>query len=300
MQQQENLIFATQTKTIDMNKLLAITLFFGVTFTSLGQVQVPALSPEAEVEQTIGLTEVEVEYSRPSVRERAIFGDLLPYDKMWRTGANKNTIISFSSGVKINNQKLQAGEYAVFTKPGKESWMVYFYKDTENWGTPEEWEEDKVAAKLKLEVQKPSGLVETFTIQFDNVTTTSADLVFAWENTRLVMELMVPTDDLTQASIEETMAKDSISERDYYGAASYYLSAKKNMKEALTFIDKAIEMRGSEPFWYLRKKALIEYELGMKKQAIKTAKASMKGAKEAGNDGYVKMNQDSIKEWEAK
>jgi len=282
-----------------MNKLIALTLFFGVAFISFGQVQVPALSPEAELEQTIGLTEVEIEYSRPSVRDREIFGDLIPFDEVWRTGANKNTTISFSSSVKIQDQSLEAGEYAVFTKPSNEAWMIYFYKDTDNWGTPEKWDEEKVAASVKVEVLKTSSLVETLTMQFENVGTKDADLVISWENTRLELKLEFPTDELTQKSIDETMSQDSITERDYYGAASYYLNSKKNLKEALMFIDKAIGIRGVEAYWYVRKKALIEYELGMKDQAIKSATVSLKSAKEAGNKGYVKMNEESIEKWKS-
>lgn len=280
-----------------MNKLIALTLFFGWAFISFGQVQVPALSPEAELEQTIGLTEVEIEYSRPSVRDREIFGDLIPFDELWRTGANKNTTISFSSSVKIQDKDLKAGEYSVFTKPSQEAWMIYFYTDTDNWGTPEKWDEDKVAASVKIEVGKTHSLVETFTMQFENVSTKDADLVLSWENTRLVLNLVFPTDELTQKSIDETMSKDAVTERDYYGAASYYLSAKKNLKEALTFINKAVGIRGNEAYWYLRKKALIEYELGMKEEAIKTAQISLKSAEKAGNNGYVKMNKESIKKW---
>ncbi len=280
-----------------MNKLIALTLFFGWAFISFGQVQVPALSPEAELEQTIGLTEVEIEYSRPSVRDREIFGDLIPFDELWRTGANKNTTISFSSSVKIQDKDLKAGEYSVFTKPSQEAWMIYFYTDTDNWGTPEKWDEDKVAASVKIEVGKTHSLVETFTMQFENVSTKDADLVLSWENTRLVLNLVFPTDELTQKSIDETMSKDAVTERDYYGAASYYLSAKKNLKEALTFINKAVGIRGNEAYWYLRKKALIEYELGMKEEAIKTAQISLKSAEKAGNNGYVKMNKESIKQW---
>ena len=282
-----------------MNRLIAITVLLGVVFSSHGQVQVPALSPEAEIEQTIGLTEVEIEYSRPSLRGRTIFGDLLPYGEKWRTGANKNSTISVTSSVMINDQKIEEGEYAIFTIPGKESWVVYLYEDTDNWGTPDEWDDNKVVAKFEVKVQKPSSLVETFTIQFENLTTKSADLVMSWEKTRLVMKVVVPTDVLTQASIDETMTQDSISDRDYYGAASYYLTAQKNLKDALKYIDKAIEIRGSEAFWYLRKKALIEYELGMKKEAIKTATVSMKSAEKAGNANYVKMNKESIEKWKS-
>lgn len=281
-----------------MKKVLTIIGLL-VTSMTFGQVQVPALSPEAEVEQVVGLTEIEVEYSRPSVRGREIFGGLLPYDVMWRTGANKNTIISFSTDATLHGKEVKEGEYALFTKPGKKNWNIYLYADTDNWGTPDEWDESKVVASFEVPVKKTKELVETFTIQFESITTTSANMTLTWENTRLVIPVEVPTKELTQASIEETMAGDSITERDYYGAASYYLTAEEQLKDALEFIDKAIEIRGEEAFWYLRKKALIEYKLGMKEAAIKTAERSLSSAKKAGNNDYVRMNEESIKEWKS-
>lgn len=279
-----------------MRKALTI-IGLVLTTGAFGQVQVPALSPEAEVEQEIGLTEVEVEYSRPSVRGRKIFGELLPYDVVWRTGANKNTTISFSTSATLNGNEIEEGEYALFTKPGKNNWMIYLYSETENWGTPKEWDESKVITSFEIPVKRTKGIVETFTIQFESITTSSADLVLSWENTRIVIPVEVPTKELTKTSIEETMSGDSISERDYYGAASYYLSVEEQLEDALEFIDKAIEIRGEEAFWYLRKKALIEYKLGMKEAAIKTAKRSLSSAKKAGNNDYIKMNEDSIKKW---
>lgn len=282
-----------------MNKIVALTLLLSGSFIGFSQVQVPQLSPEAEIEQTVGLTEIEVEYSRPSKRDRTIFGELLPYDKMWRTGANKNSTISFSTSAEIKGDKVEEGEYAIFTKPGKESWMIYLYADTENWGVPEEWDEDKVVGVYEVAVEETQSVTETFTIQFENITTTSVILTFSWDKIRLELPISVPTEELTEVSITETMKGDSISERDYFGAASYYLTAQKNLKEALSFIDKAIEIRGEEAFWYIRKKALIEYQLGMKKQAVKSAKRSLESASKAGNDNYVKMNEESIKSWES-
>jgi len=282
-----------------MKKIIAFAILIGIAPFGRSQVQVPQLSPKAEIEQVIGLSEVEIEYSRPSKRERVIFGDLIPYGTTWRFGANKNTTIELSTDATIAGNELPSGEYALFAKVGEKEWTIIFYKDTDNWGTPDEFDADKVALKINAKSMKIGETIETFTLSFDNLTTKSADLVVSWENTRIVVPMEFPTDELTEASIKETMKSDSITERDYYGAASYYLSSKKNLKEALSFIDKAIEIRGEEAFWYVRKKALIEYELGMKKQAISTAKKSFESAKAAGNENYMKMNKESIKAWEA-
>jgi tetratricopeptide (TPR) repeat protein len=275
--------------------LLAASLLVGVM--GYGQVKSPDLSPEAELEQMIGLTEVEIEYSRPSMRERQIFGDLIPYDKLWRTGANKNSTISVSTDFEIEGKQIEKGEYAIFVKPSKKSWMVYLYADTENWGLPSEWDESKVVASFETVVTKIKPTVETFTIHFENLTTESADLSMAWENVKISLALSFPTDALTEASIKETMQSGEVTERDYYGAATYYLNADKNLKDALAYINKAIEAKGEDAFWYVRKKALIEYKLGMTDEAIATAKKSLAAAKKAENESYVKMNQESIDEW---
>jgi len=124
-------------------------------FLTLGaqaQIETPAPSPASTLTQVVGLTDISVEYSRPSMRGREVFGNLVPYGAMWRTGANKNTIVSFSTDVTLGGQKVKAGEYAVFTKPSASTWEIYFYSDTNNWGTPREWDESKVAASIKANV----------------------------------------------------------------------------------------------------------------------------------------------------
>lgn len=282
-----------------MNKILSTSIVALFTSISFSQVQVPQLSPEAELEQVVGLTEIEVEYSRPSMRGRTIFGDLIPYGEMWRTGANKNSTISFSTPAKIGGVEVEAGEYALFTRPGKDSWKIFLYADTDNWGTPEKWDEEKVVAAFSAKVTSAKMLVETFTMQFDKLTTKSAHLTISWEKVMLQIPIEVPTDELTQASIKETMAGDSITQRDYYGAASYYLDAEIQLEKALEYIDKAIEIRGTDAYWYVRKKALIEHKLGKREDAIASAKLSLEKAKKAGNNSYVKMNEESIKAWES-
>lgn len=261
------------------------------------QVQVPALSPEAEVEQTIGLSEVEIEYSRPSVRDREIFGSLISYGELWRLGANKNTTISLSTEATIAGKDVAAGTYAVYARPDKKSWEIYLYSETENWGVPDEWDESKVVATFEKEVQDVEH-VESLTLGFEQLTTKTCDFFIAWESSKIVLPMEFPTEKLTEKSIVTTMQGEEISERDYYGAASYYLNAEKELKSALEYIKTAVEMRGEEAFWYLRKQALIEYKLGMKENAVKTAKRSLESAKKADNSRYVEMNQTSIKEWE--
>jgi len=265
---------------------------------SSAQIQTPQPSPSAKMEQMVGLTTINVEYSRPSMKGREIFGNLVPFDKMWRTGANKNTTISFSDDVMISGKKLAAGDYAIFATPTKNSWEIVFYADTNNWGLPQKWDESKVALKTKADVQKMPMTMETFTIVIDELKNDSAAINFLWEDTVAYLTVNVPTEDKTMTSIDKVLNGPSSS--DYYSAASYYYEEGKDINQALTWINKSVDMQKNAPFYVLRKKSLIEAKAGKKKDAIDTAKKSLAAAKEAGNQDYVKMNEDSLKEWGAK
>ncbi len=276
-------------------KKLALFAFTALLTVSVGaQMQTPQPSPSSKLIQTVGLTDVEVEYSRPSVRGRAIFGDLVPFNELWRTGANKNTTISFSDDVTIDGQKVKAGSYAIFTKPGQSSWEVIFYADTNNWGTPEEWDDNKVAAKTTAKVYPLPVSIETFTITIDDLTNNGASLGMMWEKAYVGVKFEVPTASKAQKSIESVMAGPSAG--DYYSAASYYFEEGKDLNKAKEWIAKAVEMR-PDAFWVMRRQSLILAKLGDKKGAIAAAKQSLKVAEEAGNADYVKLNKDSLKEW---
>jgi len=279
-----------------MKKLLF--LFGGLlASTSLfAQVETPQLSPKTEVEQVVGRTEFTLEYSRPSLRGRDMHKDIIPLDKRWRLGANKNTTISFDTDVIIGGEAVKTGTYAMYATPRKSKWEIVLYKDHENSGLPKEWDENKVVASWDLEVLKSKDEVETLTLSFHNLTTESANLVLSWSTTRIKIPFELPTKKLVQQSIDKTM-KGEPTERDFYKAADYYLGTKQHLKVALEYINKAIEQSEDTPFYYVRRKALIQHELGMNKEAIESAKMSLKLAKEAGNDGYVRQNEESIKEW---
>jgi len=280
-----------------MKKLLLLVALSVLTIQLVtAQVKTPQPSPASKMEQKVGLTDVTVEYSRPGVKGRTIFGDLVPYGKVWRTGANKNTIVSFSDDVMVGQQALKAGDYAIFTKPNKDSWEVYFYNDTNNWGTPQKWDDTKVAVKTTVKVEKLPFNVETFMILVTNIKNNGASLEFVWENVMVEVPFTVPTDKKTVASIEKVMAGASAG--DYFSAARYYLEEGKDINKAKTWIDKAVEMTKDKPrFWYLRQQSLIYANAGSKKEAVSIAKESMKLAEKAGNADYVKMNKGSITEW---
>ncbi|WP_271783578.1 DUF2911 domain-containing protein [Aquimarina algiphila] len=277
-----------------------IVLFLSAALLSLGieaQVKAPQPSPTSKIEQVIGLTDVAVEYSRPSMRGRAIFGNLVPYDKLWRTGANKNTQITFGDDVKVGGKELKKGTYAIFTKPGKETWEVIFYSNANNWGTPRKWDDTKVAAKTSVKVNIIPMNVETFTIMFSDFKMDSAVMNFIWENTEAAITIETSAKAQTIASIEKTMAGPT--DGDHYQAATFYKETG-DVAKAKEHIEKAISIRKEPAFWYHRQQSLIYAKGGDKAGAIKAAKTSLELAEKAGNADYVKLNKDSLAEWGAK
>ena len=166
-----------------MKKLLLFICAIVTSVAVQAQLQTPAPSPFQKIEQKVGLTDVTLEYSRPSMKGRTIFGGLVPYDNVWRTGANANTKITFSDDVIIGGKTVKAGSYAIYTKPGMQSWDVMFYTDSNNWGTPQKWDESKVAATVKAQVYPMPMAIETFTMTFDDVASDSANLGILWDKT---------------------------------------------------------------------------------------------------------------------
>ena len=278
-------------------KKLFLLLFIGVlTFSVNAQITTPQPSPSSKLEQKVGLTDVTIEYSRPSMKGRTIFGDLVPFDAMWRFGANKNTTITFSEDVSVDGQDLKAGSYAIFVKPSAESWEFYFYSDTNNWGTPGEWDDSKVAAKVTAKVYPMEFEVQTFTLGIHNLSNNGATLDVIWEKSYLGVPFTVPTNKAVQASIDKTMNGPGAG--DFYSAAVYYLQEGKDISKAQKWIDKAVELTKDKPrFWFLRQQSLIHAKAGNVKGAIEAAKKSLAGAEEAGNADYVKMNKESLAEW---
>lgn len=279
-----------------MKKIIYFALAFAVSIPMLAQIQSPQPSPAAKIMQRVGLTDVTVEYSRPSMRGRTIFGDLVPFDKIWRTGANARTTITFNTDIMVGDGSLKAGSYAIFTKPSASSWNVYFYTETGGGGTPQEWDESKVAAMYTAEVMTMEMPVETFTITIDDLHNSGATLGMLWENTYVGVPFTVPSKEMTMKSIESVMAGPS--GNDYFAAASYYYQEGGDLEQAKKWVDKAVSMN-SEAFWMMRLQSLIYAKMGDKKGAIEAAKKSLAVAKAANNADYVKLNEDSLKEWGA-
>ena len=281
-----------------MKKILLSLFVVAMSYISNAQIETPQPSPFQKTEQKVGLTDITLEYSRPGMRGRAIFGDLVPFGEVWRTGANANTKITFSTDVTIEGTAVKKGTYAIYTKPNKDSWDVMLYSDATNWGKPRKWDDTKVAATVTAKVYEVPMKIETFTITFDDLTNTSVMLGMMWENTYAAFSIKTPTDKMVSASITKTM--NGPSANDYFSSAVYYLESDKDINQAKQWIDKAVNMTSKKPrFWFLRQQSLIHAKAGSKESAIAAAKQSLALAEKAGNKGYVKMNKASLKEWGA-
>lgn len=278
-----------------MKSKLFLLLAFVFVFSTQAQIKTPQPSPSSKIEQIIGLTDVTLEYSRPSMRGRVIYGNLVPYGKTWRTGANFNTKITFSTDVIIGGKTLKKGAYAIYTIPNISSWDVIFYSDANNWGLPQKWDDSKVALKISAKPETMPFTIETFEMGFDNLADANhGSLFILWEKTLISVKINVPTDKIALESIEKAMAGPSAN--DYFNAGRYYHQSGKDLDKALKYVSKATDMN-PEAFWMFRGKSLIQAEMGDKKGAIASAQKSLAGAQKAGNADYIKMNKESIAEW---
>jgi len=280
-----------------MKKVLFVLAMIITNFAIEAQVITPRSSPKSTLTQVVGLTDIEIIYSRPSAKGRYVFNNLVPFGKVWRTGANENTTISFSDDVLINGKTLVKGKYALYTIPRADNWEIIFYSTTNNWGTPETWEESKIVLKTNVKPEHLGQFVESFTIGIDNLDNDFAKLEISWENTIVGLKIEVPTQKLALSSIDKALAGPTAG--DYFSSAQYLFQTG-DLAKSLTYINKALELNNDKPFYYSRLKSLIQAKLGDIKGALETAKISLAAAEAAKNQDYVKMNKDSIAEWNKK
>ncbi len=277
-----------------MKKLhVVLSVFVVCCCFSLAQAQItpPAPSPAASITQTVGLTNISVNYSRPSARGRVIFGDLVKYDRVWRTGANQATRVSFSDEVTIEGNKLAKGEYAIMSFPNPNEWTVVFSKNLNTGEGNYKQEEDALRVKVKP-MTSPSK-IETFTISFTDLGMNSANLEFAWENT--IVRLKIETD--VDAKVEKQIADFTNPNRDangFFQAASYYFNNNKDINKAYEWIVKSTSMQPQ--YWTMYLRAQIEMKMKKYKDAIASAEKSMEMAKAANNMQYVEFNEKLLAE----
>lgn len=255
------------------------------------QIKTPQPSPTAEIEQAIGLTKVEVSYSRPGVKGRTIFGELVAYGKLWRTGANKATTIKTESDIMLAGKSLKKGKYSVFTIPGESEWTVIINSDIT--ASTSKYAEDKDIMRFTVKSSKTVVKVESFTMLFSNLTDNSADWQIMWENTMITIPVKSAVDKEVMAKIESVMSGPS--SRDMYVAAKYYYDNDKDIAKALEWINKAVALDGDDQkFWVVHWQAKITAKSGDKKGAIAAAEKSKVLAQKAEYAEYVKKNDELI------
>lgn len=267
--------------------LFVIALLSGGAY---GQIKTPAPSPFCSIKQTVGLTDVEIEYSRPSVKDRKIFGDLVPFGERWRTGANASTKIGFSTDVKIAGNDVKAGKYALYTIPGVDNWTIIFYKDLAAGGMPNPWKEEEELMRFTVPSKKVDYKMESLLIHLNNLRNNSATIEIYWENTVVGFDVDFNTAALVQAGIDRTLSGPSAN--DYYLAARFYNEEKKDLVQALSWVRKSNEM---EPrYWRLYLQADLESQLMQYDAAIKSAEQSKALAQQEDAMDYVRRNEKLI------
>lgn len=276
--------------------MLSAALLFGAEKMNAQGLKMPAPSPAQKVEQVVGLDTISINYSRPSVKGRKIFGDLEPYGQVWRTGANASTKIKFSNDVTIEGNKIPAGEYALYTIPNKDEWTVIINKNTKLWGS-DGYKQEEDQARFKVKPQQNPRKTESFTINFANLKNDAADVELMWDNVIVPFTVKTDTDAKVMSQIQEQVVNNpNASPALYAAAASYYYENNRDLKQAHAWMEKANS--GSDvKFWHLHTQAKIEAKMKDYKSAVKTAEKSLEMAKAAKNDAYVRLNEKAIADW---
>jgi len=280
-------------KKIVLNLFMIALMAFCVT-DAQAQIKTPSASPSSKVTQSIGLTDVTVEYSRPSIKKRSIFGAnaLVPYGKVWRLGANSATKITFGDDVALNGTAIPKGAYAVLAVPSANAWSLEFYPhESGSWSS---YVDKTPMATVTAKVTSLPFSLETFLISMDNLRANSADLEFMWDKTVATVQLTTEVDKKVMAAIDKVLAGPTAG--DYYTAGSYYFDSGKDLNKALEWVQKATA--GDDPkFWQVRRESQILAAMKKYPAAIAAAKKSLKLATAAGNADYVKMNTEAINKW---
>jgi hypothetical protein len=267
--------------------MLATVAFFCIAIASTAQVRLPQPSPTQTIKQDFGMGSIELTYSRPNAKGRKIYGDLVPYNKLWRTGANAATKIVFTDAVEIGGKKLDSGTYVFYTIPGIDSWEIVLNKGLKNWGT-DGYKDAEDVVRFKVEPMSMKAKQETFTMQFADVKPESCSLNIMWEKTIVTISITTNIKERVRAQIDAAMLTDK---KPYWQAAQFYNEYDKNLSKALDNVNKAIE--GNDKAFYMwLYKAKIQKEMGDKEGAMASSKRSLELAREAKNDDYVKMNED--------
>ena len=273
-----------------LSTLVVFTLTLSVAFAQ--SLNVPAASPTQTLKQNFGTSDMSLDYSRPSANGRIVFGNVVAYDKIWRTGANSSTKITFGSDVKVEGKEVKAGTYAIYSVPGKESWEIMLYKDLTIGGNVDKYKTENEVLRVKVKPSKVSEKVESFTMNFNGFTATATSLEMVWENTKVAVAITTDVDATVMKNIEKYIINDS---RPFYSAATYYYDNNKDQNLAMEWVSKAIAAN-PKGYWMYLLKAKIAKKLNDKATATAAATECNKLATEDKDDAYIKMSTDFLAE----
>jgi tetratricopeptide (TPR) repeat protein len=250
----------------------------------------PAPSPLQTVKQAFATSDITLEYSRPSAKGRTVFGDVVSYGQVWRTGANGSTKVTFADDVKLNGNDVKAGTYAMYSMPNADSWDIMLYKDLKLGGNVADYNAENEVLRFQVKPTRINDKVETFTIAFNNITPTSTNLDLMWENTKVSIPVTAEIDSKIMKNIENNVMKDN---RPYYSAATYYYDNNKDLGQAMTWVNKAIEANKSA-YWIYMLKAKIAKKQNNIPEAIAAARESNRLATEDKDDAYINQSADML------
>ena len=279
-----------------------IIVFF-ISVSCFSQIKHPKASPLSKVEQQIGLSKITVEYSRPSVRGRHVFGPqpdgqkgLVPYGRIWRVGANASTKISVNPAMEIGGNLLPKGTFALYAFPNQEVWEIVLHANTRHWGDGREaYNPDDDVFRIEIEPQTIPYHQENLLITFDSISHNTAVMDVIWANTKVSIPLRVDTDAQMELEIARQIRENPTAQT-YYEAARYLQEQGKDFERALVFLDKALQI-GGDTYYFHRVKSVVLAHLGKYENAIVAAEKSLELAKAQNKDEFVRMNQKNIKLW---
>ena len=277
---------------LNMKNIFLLLLGLSLGIQLQAQIKRVALSPLQVLKQSIADTDVTITYSRPAMRDRKIFGGLVPYNEKWRTGANRNSVIEFSRDVMVGDSLLKAGSYAIITVPSEKQWEIMFYEDISSWEVPDPWDEELVAVSQRISSEKLSSQVQSMTFVIEDVTYESCVLSLLWEETKVSIPIQILTEEQMMQDINKVLSGPAAS--DYYTAALYREGTGVDIEQALVWIDKAIELREPDSYWdYLLKSKIL-----VKLRRYETAKEiAQKGLEIANDYGYkygIKLMKEQV------
>lgn len=275
-----------------MKKVLMLGAIL-LSMTTVNAQELPKPSPMAQITQKVGLNNIKIEYSRPSVKGREVFGNLVPFDKVWRLGANAPTKLTTDKAITFGSKTIEAGTYAIFAIPSKDKWNVVINTDVEQWGAGN-YDENKNIAEVSVNVGE-GEFTESLSITIQDLTSKSGIILIQWAKAKVAVPFTVNTHKIAEANIKEAIKEGEDLEKVYYNAAAYYKDAKSDFKTALKYVEKSIKVKPYHSNLFL--KARILKESGKSKKAIDVAEQALKYAVESKNEGYQNFISRTIKSW---